>query len=52
MHWHNSAEWGYVLKGTAQISTVNTDGQNYVKDVVRLLPLIHRAPILLLTSRG
>ncbi|EJF64520.1 oxalate decarboxylase [Dichomitus squalens LYAD-421 SS1] len=35
LHWHNTAEWAYVLKGTAQISTVNTDGQNYVKDVTQ-----------------
>ena len=50
MHWHSSAEWGYVLKGTAQISTVNADGQNYVKDVVRLLFLVHQVPFLLLNS--
>ena len=36
LHWHKTAEWAYVLKGTAQISTVNPDGQNYVKNVVRL----------------
>ncbi|KAM5530414.1 hypothetical protein V8D89_015925 [Ganoderma adspersum] len=33
LHWHKTAEWAYVLKGTAQISTVNADGQNYVKNV-------------------
>ncbi|KAI0749398.1 oxalate decarboxylase [Daedaleopsis nitida] len=33
MHWHTTAEWAYVLKGTAQISVVNTDGQNYLANV-------------------
>ncbi|RPD74688.1 oxalate decarboxylase [Lentinus tigrinus ALCF2SS1-7] len=33
LHWHNAAEWAYVLKGTAQISTVTADGQNYVANV-------------------
>ncbi|KAI0710237.1 oxalate decarboxylase [Earliella scabrosa] len=33
LHWHNTAEWAYVLKGTAQISTVTAEGQNYVASV-------------------
>ncbi|KAI0714338.1 oxalate decarboxylase [Cerioporus squamosus] len=33
LHWHNAAEWAYVLKGTAQISTVTAEGQNYVANV-------------------
>ncbi|KAF9525390.1 oxalate decarboxylase [Crepidotus variabilis] len=33
LHWHKTAEWAYVLKGTTQISTVNPDGQNYVANV-------------------
>ncbi|KAI1797213.1 oxalate decarboxylase [Ganoderma leucocontextum] len=35
LHWHKTAEWAYVLKGMAQISTVNADGQNYVKNVAK-----------------
>ncbi|KAH9838606.1 oxalate decarboxylase [Rhodofomes roseus] len=30
LHWHTSAEWAYVLKGSTQISTVTSDGQNYL----------------------
>ncbi|KAI0787802.1 oxalate decarboxylase [Fomes fomentarius] len=33
LHWHHTAEWAYVLKGTAQISTVTAEGQNYVANV-------------------
>ncbi|KAH9925464.1 oxalate decarboxylase [Amylocystis lapponica] len=33
LHWHNTAEWAYVLKGSTQISTVTSDGQNYVATV-------------------
>ncbi|EJD06750.1 oxalate decarboxylase [Fomitiporia mediterranea MF3/22] len=28
LHWHTSAEWAYVLKGTVIVTAVNTDGQN------------------------
>ena len=35
LHWHSSAEWAYVLKGTMQITTVTPDGQNYVGTAVR-----------------
>ncbi|KZT02556.1 oxalate decarboxylase [Laetiporus sulphureus 93-53] len=33
LHWHTTAEWAYVLKGTTQITTVTPDGQNYLANV-------------------
>ncbi|KAI0076203.1 oxalate decarboxylase [Panus rudis PR-1116 ss-1] len=33
LHWHKTAEWAYVLKGSTQISTVTPEGQNYVATV-------------------
>ncbi|KAJ6542418.1 putative oxalate decarboxylase/oxidase [Mycena sp. CBHHK59/15] len=33
LHWHNTAEWAYVLKGDIRISTVTPDGQVYIADV-------------------
>ncbi|KAI0714604.1 oxalate decarboxylase [Earliella scabrosa] len=30
LHWHNTAEWAYVIKGSVQVTAVNSDGQNYV----------------------
>ncbi|KAJ7468012.1 putative oxalate decarboxylase/oxidase [Mycena latifolia] len=33
LHWHNTAEWAYVLKGDVRITTVTPDGQVYVADV-------------------
>ncbi|KAI0833382.1 oxalate decarboxylase [Trametes gibbosa] len=33
LHWHNTAEWAYVLKGSAQITTVTAEGQNYLATV-------------------
>ncbi|KAI8980107.1 oxalate decarboxylase [Trametes punicea] len=33
LHWHNTAEWAYVLKGSTQVTTVTADGQNYVATV-------------------
>ena len=60
LHWHNTAEWAYVMKvkyyspvltqnhrpdveqGTAQISTITTEGQNYVANVVRVLTSLPR----------
>ncbi|KAI0661642.1 oxalate decarboxylase [Cubamyces menziesii] len=33
LHWHNTAEWAYVLKGSTQITTVTAEGQNYVATV-------------------
>jgi uncharacterized RmlC-like cupin family protein len=34
MHWHKTAEWAYVLKGTTQIAATDYDGKNYVANVV------------------
>lgn len=33
LHWHNTAEWAYVLKGQAQITVMNARGQNYLANV-------------------
>ncbi|TCD65244.1 hypothetical protein EIP91_002952 [Steccherinum ochraceum] len=33
LHWHNTAEWAYVLKGSTQVSTVTSEGQNYLATV-------------------
>lgn len=33
MHWHNEAEWGYVLKGSARITAVDPQGRNFIDDV-------------------
>ncbi|KAI0671693.1 oxalate decarboxylase [Trametes maxima] len=30
LHWHKTAEWSYVIKGSVQVSSVNSDGQNYL----------------------
>ena len=35
MHWHNSAEWAYVVDGHCQVTVVDQDG---VKEVVNLGP--------------
>ncbi|KAI0346207.1 oxalate decarboxylase [Trametopsis cervina] len=33
LHWHSTAEWAFILKGSVQISAVNSDGQNYLATV-------------------
>jgi oxalate decarboxylase len=33
LHWHKAAEWAYMLKGTARITAINSDGHNFVDDV-------------------
>ncbi|KAL0575831.1 hypothetical protein V5O48_006139 [Marasmius crinis-equi] len=33
LHWHKTAEWAYVLKGTTQITAVDQDGRNFVANV-------------------
>ncbi|KAJ3571984.1 hypothetical protein NP233_g3395 [Leucocoprinus birnbaumii] len=33
MHWHKTAEWAYVLKGTTQVAAIDPDGKNYVANV-------------------
>ncbi|EMD31297.1 hypothetical protein CERSUDRAFT_89158 [Gelatoporia subvermispora B] len=33
LHWHNTAEWAYVLKGTTQVTAVDQNGRNYLANV-------------------
>ncbi|KAH8112405.1 oxalate decarboxylase [Phellopilus nigrolimitatus] len=33
LHWHSTAEWAYVLKGSTVVTSVNTDGQVYADKV-------------------
>jgi oxalate decarboxylase family bicupin protein len=33
LHWHKSAEWALMLNGSARISAVNEDGQNFIDDI-------------------
>jgi oxalate decarboxylase len=33
LHWHKAAEWAYMLYGTARITAVNAQGNNFVDDV-------------------
>ncbi|KAJ3486839.1 hypothetical protein NLI96_g3943 [Meripilus lineatus] len=33
LHWHKTSEWGYILKGTVQVTAVNSDGQDYLGTV-------------------
>ncbi|AIF83230.1 bicupin, oxalate decarboxylase family [Candidatus Nitrososphaera evergladensis SR1] len=33
LHWHKEAEWAYLLWGTARISGVDQNGQNFLDDV-------------------
>ncbi|KAE9404736.1 oxalate decarboxylase [Gymnopus androsaceus JB14] len=33
LHWHTTSEWAYVLKGTTQVTAVNSDGQNFIGNV-------------------
>ncbi|KAL1740052.1 RmlC-like cupin domain-containing protein, partial [Schizophyllum fasciatum] len=33
LHWHKTAEWAYVLKGTTQVSAVDQEGRNYLASV-------------------
>ncbi|KAF9262444.1 oxalate oxidase [Marasmius fiardii PR-910] len=30
LHWHKSSEWAYVLKGSTQITAVDSEGRNFV----------------------
>ncbi|KIP11049.1 hypothetical protein PHLGIDRAFT_173784 [Phlebiopsis gigantea 11061_1 CR5-6] len=30
LHWHKTAEWGFIMNGSVQISVINSDGQNYL----------------------
>jgi oxalate decarboxylase len=33
LHWHKAAEWSYMLYGTARITAVDAQGNNFVDDV-------------------
>jgi oxalate decarboxylase len=33
LHWHKQAEWSFMLAGQARITSVDTDGRNFVSDV-------------------
>ncbi|TCZ81279.1 cupin domain-containing protein [Paenibacillus albiflavus] len=33
LHWHQQAEWSYMLLGTARITAVDQDGRNFIADV-------------------
>ncbi|KAI0342831.1 oxalate decarboxylase [Trametopsis cervina] len=30
LHWHNTAEWAYIISGHTQVTAINADGQNYL----------------------
>jgi len=33
LHWHKSAEWSYMLYGSARITAIDQDGRSFVDDV-------------------
>ncbi|KAI0290364.1 oxalate decarboxylase [Russula brevipes] len=33
LHWHSTAEWAYVIKGSTRITSVDGNGRNYVATV-------------------
>jgi oxalate decarboxylase len=33
LHWHKAAEWAYMLYGTARITAIDSQGNNFVDDV-------------------
>ncbi|KAK7037839.1 hypothetical protein VNI00_010800 [Paramarasmius palmivorus] len=33
MHWHDTSEWAYVLKGTTQVTSVDSQGRNFRANV-------------------
>ncbi|KAG6918423.1 hypothetical protein DXG01_014602 [Tephrocybe rancida] len=33
LHWHKTSEWAYVLKGKTQITSVDTEGRNFISTV-------------------
>lgn len=34
LHWHKEAEWAFMLAGSARITAVDSEGRNFVDDVV------------------
>ncbi|OJT03356.1 Oxalate decarboxylase OxdC [Trametes pubescens] len=35
LHWHKTAEWAYMISGSAQITAVDADGKNFIGNVRR-----------------
>src|SRR5450432_3314072 len=35
LHWHTSAEWAYMIYGTARITAVDAEGRSFVNDVTK-----------------
>jgi|SRR5579884_3825072 len=35
LHWHNAAEWAFMLRGTARITGVDQEGRSFVDDVAK-----------------
>ncbi|KAF9041088.1 oxalate decarboxylase [Hymenopellis radicata] len=33
LHWHKTSEWAYVLKGTTQVTAVDSEGRNFLGNV-------------------
>ncbi|KAF5371097.1 hypothetical protein D9757_010813 [Collybiopsis confluens] len=33
LHWHKTSEWAYVLKGTTQVTSVDSQGRNFISNV-------------------
>lgn len=33
LHWHKQAEWAYMLKGSARVTSVDAEGRNYIDDI-------------------
>lgn len=33
LHWHQQAEWAYMILGQARITSVDTEGRNFIADV-------------------
>ncbi|GGH09390.1 oxalate decarboxylase family bicupin [Paenibacillus segetis] len=33
LHWHQQAEWAYMLLGSARITSVDQDGRNFIADI-------------------
>jgi len=34
LHWHKTSEWAYILKGTTQITSVDSNGRNYIANAL------------------
>ncbi|KAI0073871.1 oxalate decarboxylase [Panus rudis PR-1116 ss-1] len=33
LHWHKTAEWAYILKGSVQVTAIDTDGKNFLDTI-------------------